>query len=96
MSVVFVADWENITTTEAFRRWGVFDRQLIDVVVDRLSDEINSFTSREAVEALSVLSKLGLPRGFLIRRTAQGTEACLPNDLFVCIEFCFLRDHQHH
>ncbi|CAK9018983.1 unnamed protein product [Durusdinium trenchii] len=53
---------------EAFRRWGVFDRQLVDLLVERMTDEVDQFVPDELVEALSVLSRLGLARGFLLRR----------------------------
>lgn len=53
---------------EAFRRWGVFDRQLVDMLVERMCDEVDRFTARDVVEALAVVSRLGLPRGFLLRR----------------------------
>eukprot|EP00441_Pelagodinium_beii_P003545 CAMPEP_0197691952 /NCGR_PEP_ID=MMETSP1338-20131121/110436_1 /TAXON_ID=43686 ORGANISM="Pelagodinium beii, Strain RCC1491" /NCGR_SAMPLE_ID=MMETSP1338 /ASSEMBLY_ACC=CAM_ASM_000754 /LENGTH=490 /DNA_ID=CAMNT_0043274561 /DNA_START=131 /DNA_END=1603 /DNA_ORIENTATION=+ len=53
---------------EAFRRWGVFDRQLVDMVVERMSDEVDRFTARDLVDALAVISRLGLARGFLLRR----------------------------
>jgi len=53
---------------EAFRRWGVFDRQLVDMIVERMSDEVDRFTARDVVEAFAVISRLGLPRGFLLRR----------------------------
>ena len=53
---------------ESFRRWGVFDRHLVDLLVERMSDEVDQFTSKELVDALNVLSRLGLPRGFLLRR----------------------------
>eukprot|EP00928_Gymnodinium_smaydae_P001821 TRINITY_DN10654_c1_g1_i2.p1 TRINITY_DN10654_c1_g1~~TRINITY_DN10654_c1_g1_i2.p1 ORF type:complete len:547 (+),score=69.35 TRINITY_DN10654_c1_g1_i2:81-1721(+) len=53
---------------EAFRRWGVFDRQLTDLAVERLCDEIDRFTGRDIVATLGVASRLGLARGFLLRR----------------------------
>lgn len=53
---------------EAFRRWGVFDRQLVDMVVERMSDEVDRFTARDVVDAVAVVSRLGLARGFLLRR----------------------------
>eukprot|EP00933_Yihiella_yeosuensis_P070882 TRINITY_DN79046_c0_g1_i1.p1 TRINITY_DN79046_c0_g1~~TRINITY_DN79046_c0_g1_i1.p1 ORF type:complete len:575 (-),score=99.25 TRINITY_DN79046_c0_g1_i1:180-1904(-) len=53
---------------EAFRRWGVFDRQLVDMIVERMSDEVDRFTARDLVDALAVISRLGLARGFLLRR----------------------------
>jgi hypothetical protein len=34
---------------EAFRRWGVFDRQLVDLLVERMSDEVDRFTTRDLV-----------------------------------------------
>ena len=57
-----------ITLLEAFRRWGVFDRQLVDLLVERMSDEVDRFTTRDLVQALAVISRLGLARGFLLRR----------------------------
>mmetsp|Transcript_129369 Transcript_129369/g.258287 ORF Transcript_129369/g.258287 Transcript_129369/m.258287 type:complete len:584 (-) Transcript_129369:37-1788(-) len=53
---------------EAFRRWGVFDKQLVDLVVERMCDEVDRFTARDVVDALEVVSRMGLARGFLIRR----------------------------
>lgn len=53
---------------EAFRRWGVFDRELVDLLVERLSDEIDRFTSRDVIDTVAVLSKMSLARGFLLRR----------------------------
>eukprot|EP00929_Paragymnodinium_shiwhaense_P088352 TRINITY_DN48658_c0_g1_i1.p1 TRINITY_DN48658_c0_g1~~TRINITY_DN48658_c0_g1_i1.p1 ORF type:complete len:582 (-),score=133.76 TRINITY_DN48658_c0_g1_i1:13-1758(-) len=53
---------------EAFRRWGVFDKQLTDMIVERMLDEIDRFSSRDVVEAVGVASRLGLVRGFLLRR----------------------------
>eukprot|EP00928_Gymnodinium_smaydae_P077272 TRINITY_DN60529_c0_g1_i1.p1 TRINITY_DN60529_c0_g1~~TRINITY_DN60529_c0_g1_i1.p1 ORF type:complete len:547 (+),score=42.17 TRINITY_DN60529_c0_g1_i1:67-1707(+) len=53
---------------EAFRRWGVFDRQLTDLAVERLCEEIDRFTSRDIVATLGVASRLGLARGYLLRR----------------------------
>lgn len=38
-----------ITLLEAFRRWGVFDRQLVDLLVERMSDEVDRFTTRDLV-----------------------------------------------
>lgn len=57
-----------IMLLEAFRRWGVFDRQLVDLLVERMSDEVDRFTTRDLVDALAVISRLGLARGFLLRR----------------------------
>ena len=34
---------------EAFRKWGVFDRQLVDMIVERMSDEVDRFTTRDLV-----------------------------------------------
>eukprot|EP00811_Abedinium_folium_P034470 NODE_7348_length_1587_cov_15.534932.p1 GENE.NODE_7348_length_1587_cov_15.534932~~NODE_7348_length_1587_cov_15.534932.p1 ORF type:complete len:480 (-),score=149.76 NODE_7348_length_1587_cov_15.534932:147-1418(-) len=52
---------------EAFRRWGIFDRELVDMVVERMCDEIDRFTSRNIVECLGVVSRIGLARGYLLR-----------------------------
>jgi len=57
-----------ILLLEAFRRWGVFDRQLVDVLVERMCDEIDRFSARDVVDAFAVISRLGLARGFLLRR----------------------------
>ncbi|CAD7959999.1 unnamed protein product [Amoebophrya sp. A120] len=56
---------------EAFRRWGFFDREMHDMIVERMTDEVDRFSSRDIVDALKVLSDLGLVRGFLLRRLAQ-------------------------
>lgn len=53
---------------EAFRRWGVFDKELVDLIVERMSDEVDRFTARDVVDALAVASRIGLARGFLLRR----------------------------
>jgi len=53
---------------ESFRRWGVFDRQLVDLIVERLLDEIDRFNTRDVMEVLGVVSRLGLARGYLLRR----------------------------
>lgn len=53
---------------EAFRRWGVFDRELIDFLVERMSDEVDRFTTRDLVDAVAVISRLGLARRFLLSR----------------------------
>ncbi|KAF4720199.1 hypothetical protein FOZ63_025937 [Perkinsus olseni] len=53
---------------EAYRRWNVFNRELVDNVVERMTDEVDRFTGRDVVLALNVMSKLALARGFLLRR----------------------------
>merc|ERR1719216_17924 len=53
---------------ETFRRWGVFDKQLVDLIVERMCDEVDRFTARDVVDALAVISRIGLARGFLLRR----------------------------
>jgi len=57
-----------IVVLEAFRRWGVFARDLVDLIVERMSDEVDRFTARDVVNGLAVVSRLGLARGFLLRR----------------------------
>lgn len=70
---------------EAFRRWGVFDRQLVDLVVERMSDEVDRFTARDVVDSIAVLSRLGLARGFLLRRLCtlafEGLQQFTPREL---------------
>merc|ERR1712194_695470 len=56
---------------EAMRRGGVFDRELVDVLVERMSDEVDRFSTHDIVEGFKVLADLGLARGFLLRRMAQ-------------------------
>lgn len=43
---------------EAFRRWGVFDRQLVDLLVERMSDEVDRFTTRDLAPGTIAWSKL--------------------------------------
>eukprot|EP00445_Apocalathium_hangoei_P037895 CAMPEP_0203954370 /NCGR_PEP_ID=MMETSP0359-20131031/87427_1 /ASSEMBLY_ACC=CAM_ASM_000338 /TAXON_ID=268821 /ORGANISM="Scrippsiella Hangoei, Strain SHTV-5" /LENGTH=607 /DNA_ID=CAMNT_0050887897 /DNA_START=53 /DNA_END=1873 /DNA_ORIENTATION=+ len=56
---------------EAFRRWGVYDRQLVDMALERIWDDFDAMQSRDAVELIAVLARLGLGRGPLLRRLAQ-------------------------
>lgn len=53
---------------EAMRRWGIFDRQLVDLIVERLLDEVDRFAGRDVVDCLKVVSQMGLARGFLLKR----------------------------
>jgi len=55
---------------EAFRRWGIFDRELTDAIVERMQDEIDRFMSKDVVESIQVLARLGLGRGWLLKRLA--------------------------
>ena len=34
-----------ISLLDSFRRWGVFDRELVDLLVERMSDEVDRFTT---------------------------------------------------
>ena len=61
----------GITLLEAFRRIGSFNRELTDNVVERLTDEVDRFTSKDIVNCITVFSRLGLGRGFLIRRLSR-------------------------
>lgn len=60
-----------ITMLEGFRRIGVFNRDLTDNLVERLTDEVDRLTSKDIVNCVSVFSKLGLGRGFLLRRLSR-------------------------
>jgi hypothetical protein len=60
-----------IMLLEAFRRMGVFNRELVDNIVERLTDEVDRFTSKDIVNCVTVFSKLGLGRGFLLRRLSR-------------------------
>jgi len=56
---------------EAFRRWGKSKGQLVDRIVERMSDEVDRFTSHDLVDALAVISRLGLARAFLLRQLCE-------------------------
>ena len=60
-----------IMLLEGFRRMNVFDRELTDNVVERLTDEVDRFTARDIVNCVGVFSKLSLGRGFLLRRLTK-------------------------
>ncbi|CEL93169.1 unnamed protein product [Vitrella brassicaformis CCMP3155] len=55
---------------DAYRRWGVYNRELADMLVERMTDEIDRYTSKDVIMTLHVLSQVGLARGFLLRRLA--------------------------
>ena len=61
----------GIMIIEAFRRMGVFNRELVDNLVERLTDEVDRFTSKDSVNCVSVFAKLGIGRGFLLRRLSR-------------------------
>jgi hypothetical protein len=60
-----------IMMLEACRRMGVFNRELVDNLVERLTDEVDRFTCKDIVNCVTVFSKLGLGRGFLLRRISR-------------------------
>ena len=60
-----------IMLLEGFRRMNVFDRELTDNIVERLTDEVDRFTARDIVNCVVVFSKLSLGRGFLLRRLTK-------------------------
>eukprot|EP00929_Paragymnodinium_shiwhaense_P098842 TRINITY_DN60358_c0_g1_i1.p1 TRINITY_DN60358_c0_g1~~TRINITY_DN60358_c0_g1_i1.p1 ORF type:complete len:542 (-),score=154.55 TRINITY_DN60358_c0_g1_i1:106-1731(-) len=53
---------------EAFRRFGVFEKSFVDALVDQLVNTSERFSSRDIIDTVAVLSRLGLGRGFLLRR----------------------------
>eukprot|EP00397_Hematodinium_sp_SG-2012_P043198 GEMP01047973.1.p1 GENE.GEMP01047973.1~~GEMP01047973.1.p1 ORF type:complete len:540 (+),score=110.74 GEMP01047973.1:61-1620(+) len=53
---------------QAFRRWGIFDRELTDSIVERMQDEVDRFMSKDVVDALQVFGRLGVGRGFMLKR----------------------------
>ena len=61
----------GVMILEAFRRMNVFNRELVDNVVERLTDEVDRFRSKDIVNCVTVFSKLGLGRGFLLRRLSK-------------------------
>lgn len=56
---------------EAFRRWGISKGQLVDRIVERMSDEVDRFSEHDLVDALAVISRLGLARAFLLRQLCE-------------------------
>jgi len=60
-----------ILLLESFRRMNVFNRELTDNIVERLTDEVDRFTARDIVNSIVVFSKLSLGRGFLLRRLSK-------------------------
>jgi len=56
---------------EAFRRWGDFNRSFVDSVTERMTDLIDRYNSKDVVLTITVLSKMSLGRGFLLRRLSQ-------------------------
>lgn len=61
----------GVMVLEAFRRMNVFNRALVDNVVERLTDEVDRFTSKDIVNCVTVFAKIGLGRGFLLRRLSK-------------------------
>ncbi|KAF4727612.1 hypothetical protein FOZ63_029583, partial [Perkinsus olseni] len=59
---------ELCSILEAQRRWGEHDRDLTEVAIERLTDEIDRFTVTDLVRTLEVVASLGLARGMLLRR----------------------------
>ena len=62
---------DAILLLEGFRRMNIFNRELGDNVVERLTDDVSRFTSRDIVNCVVVFSKLGLGRGYLLRRLSN-------------------------
>jgi len=56
---------------EGFRRWGIYDRVLVDMIVNRMLDEVDEFTPRDLATCIATMARLGLARGFLIRRLSS-------------------------
>eukprot|EP00922_Rhytidocystis_sp_ex-Travisia-forbesii_P052832 GHVS01078371.1.p1 GENE.GHVS01078371.1~~GHVS01078371.1.p1 ORF type:complete len:562 (-),score=56.04 GHVS01078371.1:41-1726(-) len=56
---------------DGFRMWGVLKRELADLITEKMSDEIDRYTSRDVCDTLKVLSAAGMARGFLIRRLSS-------------------------
>ena len=54
---------------EAFRRWGVHDRELVDMALERVWDVSDyKLTCRDVVDTLAVMARLGLTRDALLGR----------------------------
>lgn len=60
-----------IMMLESFRRMNVFNREVVDNLVERLTDEVDRFTSKDIVNCVTVFAKIGIGRGFLLRRLSR-------------------------
>eukprot|EP00397_Hematodinium_sp_SG-2012_P044027 GEMP01049073.1.p1 GENE.GEMP01049073.1~~GEMP01049073.1.p1 ORF type:complete len:513 (+),score=106.26 GEMP01049073.1:135-1673(+) len=66
--VEFARPSECTAFLEAFRRWGIYDRVLVDMIVEKLQDDIDECSAQDVTSAVIVMARLNLARGFLIRR----------------------------
>ncbi|CDJ42624.1 hypothetical protein, conserved [Eimeria tenella] len=55
----------------AMRRWGAYSRSTCDLLLQRMSEEINSFTAADVTAAVDALASMGLARGFLLRQLSS-------------------------
>uniref|UniRef100_A0A7S1AS47 RAP domain-containing protein n=1 Tax=Noctiluca scintillans TaxID=2966 RepID=A0A7S1AS47_NOCSC len=55
----------------AYRRWGITDQELFNVILERMSDINEEFTVKDIVETMNTFAKLGLARRSLLRRLCQ-------------------------
>jgi len=56
---------------EAFRRWGVRDPELTEMVLERIWDSFDELRTKDLVEVLTTFSKLGITRRALLRRLCR-------------------------
>ena len=63
--------FDLILLLDGLNRWGVFDREIVDMSVERLCDQLDRFTSRDVTHLLGVMGQMALARGFLIRSVAK-------------------------
>ncbi|KAL8450777.1 hypothetical protein Emag_003065 [Eimeria magna] len=56
---------------EAVRRWGAYSRSSCDLLLQRMTEEIDSFTATDLVAAVDAMGSMGLARGFLLRQLSS-------------------------
>eukprot|EP00916_Digyalum_oweni_P011111 GHVL01018468.1.p1 GENE.GHVL01018468.1~~GHVL01018468.1.p1 ORF type:complete len:509 (-),score=100.67 GHVL01018468.1:81-1607(-) len=61
---------ELIIMLQTVRKWKKFDKKFLDLLIEKLTDEIDRFTIRDVSTALEAIADLSLARGFLTKRIA--------------------------
>ncbi|XP_026189683.1 uncharacterized protein LOC34618656 [Cyclospora cayetanensis] len=56
---------------EAMRRWGAYSRSNCDLLLQRMSEEIDSFTAADVAASIDAIASMGLARGFLLRQLSS-------------------------
>ncbi|CDJ56494.1 hypothetical protein, conserved [Eimeria maxima] len=53
---------------EAMRRWGSYNRNTCDLLLQRMTEEIHTFTAADVTSAVTAIANMGLARGYLLRQ----------------------------